>query len=72
MMAVWSRGVGKKKDIFVHSNHVVLKSLKISAALNIEGTIFFLQISSKIHFLHTQKKVISQGYMFRKLNENSP
>lgn len=33
----------------------------------------FSQISLKIHFLHTHKKItISQCYMFRKLNENTP
>ena len=34
-------GANKKKDVFVHSNHMVLKSLKISVGLSVEGTIIF-------------------------------
>lgn len=61
----------EKKDIFVCSNHMVLKSLKISVALNIEGTIIFHRSPWK-SISCTQKNMISQCYMFRKLNENTP
>lgn len=49
---------------------MVLKPLKISVALNIEGTIIFIDLLENPFLAHT-KKMISQFYMFRKLNENN-